>query len=518
MVKPSKKMAALVVTAGLMISSIAVSAGEEKQIYDQSNVGISAAVERYVEREADSEAATTKKAGKEEKTASTTDKDAKDTVKDDKKAETLGSKSVAKDKAAEKKETSEVSETEAQTSETTEKSETSETTEATTEEVTEADASAEEAEHSEYTGKAIVIADGLLNVRQNPSTDGDILGTLPTGTVVEVVKQSTGWSYVTTADGVEGYVFTNYLKCGEEAAAEWASNYTGKVAVITGEGLRLRKEADEDSDILTFLPQGLTYKVLGYEGNWTKIEIDADLQGYVNNQYIEIVDRDDDEAIYAIRVKLFEENEDEKDSEETVEEDTEETQDDEDTDSVDEDDDDDDNDDSEDQSVDEDSNDDDDDDADDASDDDDDDEEETTTEEETEEETESEAPSDVPYSSMGEEVVAFATQFVGNPYVYGGSSLTDGADCSGFTMAVYEHFGYSLPHGATSQSYCGTEVSLDSIMPGDLLFYGEPGDYGHVTIYMGGGSVVHASTPETGIKISPYDYREPAKAMRIITN
>ena len=145
-------------------------------------------------------------------------------------------------------------------------------------------------------------------------------------------------------------------------------------------------------------------------------------------------------------------------------------------------------------------------------------EEETTTEEETEEETESEAPSDVPYSSMGEEVVAFATQFVGNPYVYGGSSLTDGADCSGFTMSVYEHFGYSLPHGATSQSYCGTEVSLDSIMPGDLLFYGEPGDYGHVTIYMGGGSVVHASTPETGIKISPYDYREPAKAMRIITN
>ena len=117
-------------------------------------------------------------------------------------------------------------------------------------------------------------------------------------------------------------------------------------------------------------------------------------------------------------------------------------------------------------------------------------------------------------SSLGAQIAAYATQFVGNPYVYGGASLTGGADCSGFTMAVFANFGIGLPHNAAAQSGCGRSVSLNDLQPGDLLFYDNGGGIGHVTLYIGGGQVVHASSPETGIKISAYNYRNPVCAVR----
>ncbi len=117
-------------------------------------------------------------------------------------------------------------------------------------------------------------------------------------------------------------------------------------------------------------------------------------------------------------------------------------------------------------------------------------------------------------NSIGAQIAAYATQFVGNPYVYGGASLTGGADCSGFTMAVFANFGIGLPHNAAAQSGCGRSVSLSDLQPGDLLFYDNGGGIGHVTLYIGGGQVVHASSPETGIKISAYNYRTPVCAVR----
>ena len=117
-------------------------------------------------------------------------------------------------------------------------------------------------------------------------------------------------------------------------------------------------------------------------------------------------------------------------------------------------------------------------------------------------------------SSLGAQIAAYATQFVGNPYVYGGASLTGGADCSGFTMAVFSHFGISLPHNAAAQSGCGTQVSLSDIQPGDLLFYDNGGGIGHVTIYIGNGQVCHASNERTGITISSISYRNPVCAVR----
>jgi cell wall-associated NlpC family hydrolase len=105
-------------------------------------------------------------------------------------------------------------------------------------------------------------------------------------------------------------------------------------------------------------------------------------------------------------------------------------------------------------------------------------------------------------------LVSFATQFVGNPYVWGGTSLTNGADCSGFVLSVYAQYGISLPHSSSAQSHYGTRVSTSELQPGDLLFYGS-GSISHVAIYIGNGQIVHASTERTGIIISNAFYRSP---------
>ena len=119
-------------------------------------------------------------------------------------------------------------------------------------------------------------------------------------------------------------------------------------------------------------------------------------------------------------------------------------------------------------------------------------------------------------SDLRVDLCEFAKQFIGNPYVWGGTSLTKGADCSGFVMSVYKNFGYSLPHYSGSQANSGTKISMNEAQPGDLIFYGKNGTINHVAIYIGNGQVVHASSPSTGIKISSYNYRSPMKVVRIL--
>lgn len=118
--------------------------------------------------------------------------------------------------------------------------------------------------------------------------------------------------------------------------------------------------------------------------------------------------------------------------------------------------------------------------------------------------------------SQGSSIASYALQFVGNPYVWGGTSLTNGADCSGFTMSVYAHFGYGLPHSSAAQSGSGRPVSLGALQPGDLVFYRHGGSIGHVALYIGGGRVVHAQCKNTGITTSSVYYNTPACARRII--
>lgn len=114
-------------------------------------------------------------------------------------------------------------------------------------------------------------------------------------------------------------------------------------------------------------------------------------------------------------------------------------------------------------------------------------------------------------SASGKEIANYACKFVGNPYVYGGTSLTNGTDCSGFTMSVYQAFGYSLPRSSTAQRSAGRGVTYAEAQPGDIICYA-----GHVAIYIGGGKIVHASTPATGIKYSNATYKEILAVRRIV--
>lgn len=120
-------------------------------------------------------------------------------------------------------------------------------------------------------------------------------------------------------------------------------------------------------------------------------------------------------------------------------------------------------------------------------------------------------------SSRRAEIANYAVQFVGNPYVWGGTSLTNGADCSGFTMSVMAHFGVSLPHSSASQANCGRSITSSQMRPGDLVFYaGSGGGINHVALYIGNGQVCHASSSKTGIKISTWNYRTPAKIVNVL--
>jgi uncharacterized protein YgiM (DUF1202 family) len=119
-------------------------------------------------------------------------------------------------------------------------------------------------------------------------------------------------------------------------------------------------------------------------------------------------------------------------------------------------------------------------------------------------------------SDIRVDLCEYAKRFLGNPYVWGGTSLTRGADCSGYVQSVFRNFGIRLPRSSVSQADVGTRVTVATMKPGDLIFYARGGRIDHVAIYIGGGQVIHASTPRTGIRISRYNYRTPHRITRVI--
>ena len=119
-------------------------------------------------------------------------------------------------------------------------------------------------------------------------------------------------------------------------------------------------------------------------------------------------------------------------------------------------------------------------------------------------------------SSLRQKIINFALKFKGNPYVWGGTSLTRGADCSGFTQSVFKNFGISIPRTSRAQAYGGKRVSLDKIKPGDLIFYTKNGRINHVVIYIGNGKVIGAASRSEGITIKNYNYRRPYMAVSYI--
>ena len=274
-----------------------------------------------------------------------------------------------------------------------------------------------------YTNLGIANVDNNLNIRAIAAEDGRLVGKLPKDAACEVIDSDGAWAHIKSGN-VEGYVSCDYLITGV-AAKHRAEELVSTIATVTTDTLKVRAEANTDSEVITLVPNGEQLEVVESEGDWVKVYLD-DQEVYVYADYVDVA-AELNTAITMTELLYG-------------------------------------------QGV----------------------------------------------SDVRVDLCQYAKEFLGNPYVWGGTSLTKGADCSGFVLSVFKKFGVSLPHYSGSQANCGTKISLSEAKPGDLIFYGNGKRINHVAIYIGGGQVIHASSPKTGIKISNATYRTPIKVVRIL--
>ena len=384
-----------------------------------------------------------------------------------------------------------------------------------------------------------------INIRESASTDSAVTAKIYNNGSATIEEQDGDW-YKIRSGNAEGYVKAEYFVTGEAADAV-AQKAAYNVAMVHPTDLNIRSDANEDSEVLATAHEKDELEVVAWDGDWMKVALGGDVYGYVNAYYVdyktyyptaETIEEEqarlnaEQEAAEAANYEasdeaaetLPEETYEEPISEEPTADDSSYTEDPSYADGSDE---------------------------------------TTWTEAPATDETvwteapetdapyteapqtdgttwteapETDAPyteapeTDAPYtevpeteapateapstSGVGQQIADFAVQYVGNPYVWGGTSLTEGADCSGFVQTVFANFGLYLSRTAESQSYGGTSISLDNLQPGDLLFYNSTGSIDHVAIYIGGGQIVHAANSSKGIIISNAYYQTPVCARR----
>ncbi len=325
---------------------------------------------------------------------------------------------------------------------------------------------ADETPATDSNGNELVVAqvNGYINVRADADTEAEIVGKLYNSSVAKVLgRTGNGWARIQSGD-VTGYIREEYVATGN-TAQQLADSVVTKQAVVTTETLRVRVAPIADSDVITLIGQGETLDILEEADGWYKINTE-DGEGYISSDFADV------EEIYPEAISRAQEEAEEAAAaaSSAAEEEARKAQ------------------------------------------------EQANSSSKNVKKTSGSASlntyngSSGSGSASGQAVANYALQFVGNPYVWGGSSLTNGADCSGFTMAVYANFGVSLPHYTGSQQQCGTAVnSLAEAQPGDLILYS-----GHVAIYLGNNQIVHASSPRYGITTGTATYRNIVAIRRIL--
>ena len=268
-----------------------------------------------------------------------------------------------------------------------------------------------------------VISSGNLNIRQEASTDSEVVGILTNHNACELLEDAGDW-YKVTSGKVTGYVSKQYLVTGAEAEAI-AQQEIKTVATVNTETLNVRAEKSTEAAVLSQVGNSEAFTVNSIADGWVEISVD-DSVGYISQDYVTLA-----QALPTAK---------------TIEQ--------------------------------------------------------------------------VKYgdgvSDVRASVVSYALQFVGNRYVWGGTSLEKGVDCSGFTMRILGKYGISLPHSSKAQPSYGTKISASEAKPGDLFFYGSGRSISHVAIYIGNGQIVHASNKRDGIKVSNAFYRNPICVARYL--
>lgn len=268
-----------------------------------------------------------------------------------------------------------------------------------------------------------VISSGNLNIRQEASTDSEVIGILTNHNACELLEDAGEW-YKVTSGKVTGYVNKQYLVTGDDAEAI-AEQEIKTVATVNTETLNVRAEKSTEAEVLSQVGNSEAFTVNSVADGWVEISVD-DSVGYISQDYVTLA-----QALPTAKT--------------------------------------------------------------------------------IEQMKYGDGVSDVRAS-----VVSYALQFVGNRYVWGGTSLENGIDCSGFTMRILGKYGISLPHSSKAQPSYGTKISASEAKPGDLFFYGSGRSISHVAIYIGNGQIVHASNKRDGIKVSNAYYRNPICVTRYL--